>query len=250
MDALFKALNDETRRALLDRLHGRDGQTLTELESGLGMSRFGVMKHLKVLEEANLVVTRRAGRFKHHYLNVVPLQEVMDRWITPLTRQVPARALLDLKANLEGPPTMAPTEKPDFVLETFIRTTPERLWEALTGPEWTGRYYIARAALTAPLVAGEPYVYRTPDGVDLLSGTVLAAEPHRRLEMTFVPGWLGPDAGASRAVYEIEPMGQVCKLTVLHFGIPTGQEGVRTGWARIIASLKSLLETGSALEMA
>jgi DNA-binding transcriptional ArsR family regulator len=101
MDDVFKALSDETRRGLLDRLRERDGQTLTELESAIGMTRFGVMKHLKVLEGANLVVTRKSGRFKYHYLNAAPLQLIVDRWITPITLQAATRALLDLKADLE-----------------------------------------------------------------------------------------------------------------------------------------------------
>jgi DNA-binding transcriptional ArsR family regulator len=101
MDDVFKSLSDETRRGLLDRLRERDGQTLTELESAIGMTRFGVMKHLKVLESANLVVTRKLGRFKYHYLNAAPLQLIVDRWITPITQQAATRALLDLKADLE-----------------------------------------------------------------------------------------------------------------------------------------------------
>jgi DNA-binding transcriptional ArsR family regulator len=107
MDAIFKALADETRRLILDLLRNRDGQTLGELElcvakAGVNMTRFGVMKHLKVLEAASLVISRKRGRFKYHYLNVVPLQEVIDRWIEPLTQKPLARATLDLKAKLEG----------------------------------------------------------------------------------------------------------------------------------------------------
>ena len=102
MDAIFKALNDPARRTPLDSLRAKDGQTLSELEPQLDMTRFGVMKHLKVLETASLVISRKQGRFKYHYLNVVPLQEVIDRWIEPLTQKPLARATLDLKAKLEG----------------------------------------------------------------------------------------------------------------------------------------------------
>ena len=107
MDAIFKALADDTRRQVLDVLRDRDGQTLGELEEslanlGVEMTRFGVMKHLKVLEAASLVISRKQGRFKYHYLNVVPLQEVIDRWIEPLTQKPLTRATLDLKAKLEG----------------------------------------------------------------------------------------------------------------------------------------------------
>ena len=138
MDAIFKALADHTRRALLDSLRDKGGQTLTELESELAMTRFGVMKHLKVLEDAKLVVTRKSGRFKHHYLNAVPIQEVADRWMAPYAKPL-ARYVLDLKNTLEGLRPMA--DKPDFVLETYIRTTPKALWDAIVNPDKTQLYY-------------------------------------------------------------------------------------------------------------
>jgi DNA-binding transcriptional ArsR family regulator len=99
-DRVFKALADPTRRILLDRLFERDGRTLTELESELEMTRFGVMKHLRVLEEANLVVTRRSGREKLHFLNPVPIRLVHDRWIDKYTERQVA-ALTELKNQLE-----------------------------------------------------------------------------------------------------------------------------------------------------
>jgi DNA-binding transcriptional ArsR family regulator len=101
-DLVFRALADPTRRFLLDLLFTRDGRTLTELESELEMTRFGVMKHLRVLEEAGLVVTRRSGREKLHYLNPVPIQLIYDRWMDKY-RQRHAGALADLKAELEEP---------------------------------------------------------------------------------------------------------------------------------------------------
>ena len=100
-DRVFKALADPTRRFLLDALFAREGQTLTELESAVEMTRYGVMKHLKVLEEAGLVLTRRSGREKLHFLNAVPIREVHDRWIDKYTERHVA-ALLDLKHELES----------------------------------------------------------------------------------------------------------------------------------------------------
>ena len=100
-DRVFRALADPTRRFLLDRLFVRDGRTLTELESELEMTRFGVMKHLKVLEEANLVVARRSGREKLHYLNPVPIRQIHNRWIDKYTEHR-VSALLDLKSELES----------------------------------------------------------------------------------------------------------------------------------------------------
>ena len=102
-DRVFKALADPTRRLLLDRLFARDGRTLTELEAGLEMTRFGVMKHLRILEDAGLVITRRSGRKKLHYLNPVPIRLIHDRWIDKFTERRVA-ALADLKRQLEDTP--------------------------------------------------------------------------------------------------------------------------------------------------
>lgn len=250
MDAILKALSDKTRRDLLDRLRDRDGQTLTELEASLSMTRFGVMKHLKLLETAGLVVTRKSGRFKYHYLNAAPLQMVVDRWIEPLTRQPIARAILDLKTDLERSNSMTTmTEtRPDFMMETFIRTTPENLWDALTNPDLITRYHFASVAMHGRFAAGEPYEYKFADGNVMLSGEIIAADPPKRLEMSFLPGWLGPDATKSHHVYEIEAAGELTKLTILHYDLPESQNGVREGWAKILASLKSFLETGEPLQ--
>ena len=250
MDVIFKALSDETRRSLLDMLHKRDGQTLTELEEKLCMTRFGVMKHLKVLEEASLVVTRRSGRFKYHYLNAVPLQQLIDRWIEPLTQKPMARAALDLKAKLEGSDPMnamtIDNAKPDFVLETFIHTTAHKLWAALTEGEHMRHYHFAAAA-TKPgsLQKGARFDQYTPDGNVLVGGEVLDIDPPKRLDVTFEPGWGEGPQKASRCVYEIEQQGDNCKHTILHFAIPEGQDGVKEGWARMKSGLKTYLETGT-----
>ena len=133
MDAVFKALADPTRRSLLDQLFQEDGQTLSALEARLPMTRFGVMKHLKVLEEAGLVVTRRRGREKLHFLNAVPIRLVHDRWVSKYAEPW-AAGLSDLKTTLEGERTM------EKVFEIYIKTTPERLWEALTDPDQRAIY--------------------------------------------------------------------------------------------------------------
>src|SRR5260370_25701990 len=132
-DRVFKALADATRRFLLDLLFTRDGRTLTELESELEMTRFGVMKHLRVLEDAGLVVTRRSGREKLHYLNPVPIRLVHDRWVNKYTEGW-AAGLADLKRDME-----ANVEK---VFEIYIRTTPEQLWRAITDPDVRVRYHL------------------------------------------------------------------------------------------------------------
>src|SRR3954469_12246515 len=132
MDEVFKALADPTRRSLLDALYERDGQTLSALEERLPMSRFGVMKHLRVLEEANLVTTRRRGREKLHFLNPVPIRLVHDRWVSKYAEPW-AVALTGLKHELEDR-TM------EKVFEIYIKTTPEQLWEAITDREMRQKY--------------------------------------------------------------------------------------------------------------
>src|ERR1700719_882879 len=131
MDAVFKALADPTRRRLLDQLFKKDGQTLSALERRLPMTRFGVMKHLRILEKAGLVVTKRRGREKLHFLNAVPIRLVHDRWVSKYAEPW-ASALSDLKHRLE-----TPMEK---IFEIYIRTTPERLWEAITDGDIRSKY--------------------------------------------------------------------------------------------------------------
>src|SRR5213075_1295814 len=131
VDDVFKALADPTRRSLLDELFKEDGQSLTALEERLPMTRFGVMKHLKVLEEAGLVTTRKRGREKLHFLNAVPIRLVHDRWVSKYAEPW-AAALSGLKRRMED--TM------EKVFEIYIKTTPERLWEAITDPQMRAKY--------------------------------------------------------------------------------------------------------------
>src|ERR671916_2876077 len=132
MDAVFRALADPTRRSLLDELYTQDGQTLTALEARLPMTRFGVMKHLGVLEEAGLVVTKKRGREKLHFLNAVPIRLVHDRWVSKYAEPW-AATLTGLKRELEEK-TM------EKVFEIYIKTTPEKLWEAIVDEEMRQKY--------------------------------------------------------------------------------------------------------------
>ena len=244
MDDVFKALADPARRTLLDALRQRDGQTLQELTELLDMTRFGVMKHLGVLEDSGLVVTHKKGRFKYHYLNAVPLQQTIDRWIEPMRAKPAARAVLNLKQSLERTDTM---RKPDFVMQTFIRCTQDALWEALTDPDQMAAYHFACDRATRK---GNDISFILPDGNPMLSQTVTEETPKTRIETTFEPHFFGPGAPASRMAYLIEPQGDQCKLTIEHYDIPAGQEGVAEGWARLASSLKSWLETGTGLKVA
>jgi uncharacterized protein YndB with AHSA1/START domain/DNA-binding transcriptional ArsR family regulator len=242
VDDVFKALSDPTRRRLLDTLRDRGGLTLTELEEGLGMTRFGVMKHLKVLEGANLIVTRRDGRFKHHYLNALPIQEVADRWMAPYGKPL-ARFALNIKNALEAP--MA--DKPDFVFATYIRTTPAKLWDALTNPEMTRQYYYLSRVITDLKVGGK-FAYTGPDGAVNLDGEILEIVPEKKLVTTFKATW-APDGEPTRIMFEIEPMGEACKLTMTHYDYEKSKAGVEMGWPMIVAGLKTLLETGKPLNL-
>ena len=246
MDTIFKALNDPSRRDLLDRLRRKDGQTLQELEAGQEMTRFGVMKHLKVLEDASLIVTRKQGRFKYHYLNALPLQEVMDRWVAPFL-QPQARALSELKAKLERDTKMS---KPDFMMQTFIRCTQDALWSALTEADQMAAYHFACNVVEGNAEVGGTTAFIRPDGSAMLRQVTTAKDPKSRIAMTFEPLFMGPDAPASHMVYMIEPQGEACKLTIEHYDIAPGQEGFAEGWARLTASLKSYLETGTGLKAA
>lgn len=238
MDAIFKALNDPARRDILDSLQAQDGQTLSDLETQFEMTRFGVMKHLGVLEEAKLITTRKVGRFKHHYLNALPLQEVIDRWIEPLLAKPAARGLLDLKLQLEGVATMT---KPDFRMETFIACTQDALWDALTLPDAMANWHFMAERVD---MEGNTVSYIMPGGNTMLICTHTETVPKTRIASTFEPKWEGPDMAKSRFEYLIDPQGAFCKLTLEHYDIPAGQEGAAEGWGRMLAGLKTYLETG------
>ena len=238
MDSVFKALADPSRRLLLDALRGEDGQTLSQLEAGLALSRFGVAKHLKALEAAGLVTRVKRGRFTHHYLNAVPLAEALGRWIEPYRVAPAVGAVLDLKARLENPMP----EKPDFVLSTYIRCTPDALWDALTDPEAVANYDPFGMTATDE---GGTLVHRLPDGTVALYTRTVEEMPKTRLVTTFEPKW-EDGVPTSRVTYEIAPEGDHCKLTVIHTDLPAeGREEVADGWARGLAGLKSWLETGT-----
>ena len=240
VDDVFKALADPTRRRLLDALRNKDGQTLGALEEGLEMSRFGVMKHLAVLEEAGLISTRRDGRFKYHYLNAAPIQELADRWIAPYQKPF-ARLALDLKYQLEGERKKM-TDRPDFVLVTFIKASQDALWDALVNPDRTRSYYYG-AALESELKIGGPFRYRDGNGGIMVDGELLELTPKSRIVSSFVPTWV-PDAVKTRVIFQIEPLGEVCKFTITHEDYAAAMAGVDIGWALIASGLKTLLETG------
>jgi uncharacterized protein YndB with AHSA1/START domain/DNA-binding transcriptional ArsR family regulator len=247
-DVVFKALADPSRRRLLDALFEDDGRPLSQLQTELpGMTRFGVMKHLKVLEAAGLVVTRRAGREKFHYLNQVPVQQIYDRWVSKYAA-ARAAALSNLKQALEGGNSVATPAKQ--VYQVFIRATPEQVWDAITKPEFTSLYfYGSRVATTGE--AGGALRHFAPDATTLWADDrIVESDPPRRLVHTFRLLY-DPELAAeprSRVTWEIEarPDGTT-KLTVIHDELgdsPNTAERVSGGWMFIISGLKTVLETG------
>jgi len=249
-ELVFKALADPTRRAILDRLYEEDGQPLGELERRFDMTRFGVMKHVRVLEEAGLVVTRKVGRSRLHFLNPVPIQEIHDRWIGKFAARA-SEALLALRADLEKGERMVTNNKPSHVFVVYIQTTPERIWDALTKSEFTQQYFYA-STVDSDWTPGADYEY-TIQGQSAITGRILEAEPPSRLSMTFDARWDDEVAQdpPSRVTYEIEQAGdELCKLTVVHDGFEsetTTFERIAGGEPFILSGLKTLLETGKPL---
>lgn len=264
MDQVFRALADPSRRALLDGLHARNGQSLRELCSSLDMARQSVSKHLAVLESANLVTTVRRGRQKLHFLNAVPINAIAERWIGKYDRER-VRALADLKTALEQEPMS------EFVYTTYINTTPERLWQALTDPAFTRRYW-GGAALESTWTVGAKIRWQDAIGDEMkdLGQVVLEAEPHRRLSYTwhlYQPehaeyfGWTDEQLAElvkeprSKVTFEIEQLGESVRLTVIHDGFESDTLMLQAvsgrlrsgGWPEVIAGLKTLLETGQPL---
>jgi uncharacterized protein YndB with AHSA1/START domain/DNA-binding transcriptional ArsR family regulator len=259
MDEVFKALADASRRRLLDSLNARNGQSLRELCAGLDMARQSVSKHLAVLEAANLVTTVWRGREKLHYLNAEPINAIAERWINQYDRER-VRALADLKTALERNP-MTDTE---FVYTTYINTTPERIWQALTDPAFTRRYW--GATLQSDWKEGSTMTWEQA-GVTITdpAQVVLESEPYRRLAYswhTFTPEFAAAFGFSdeflarvaterrSKVTFTIEPLGPMVKLTVVHDDFDPGStvlEGISEGWPSILANLKTLLETGDTL---
>jgi uncharacterized protein YndB with AHSA1/START domain/DNA-binding transcriptional ArsR family regulator len=242
MDAVFRALADPTRRSLLDELFETDGQTLSALERRLPMTRFGVMKHLRVLEEAGLVTSKRRGREKLHFLNPVPIRLVHDRWVSKYAEPRVA-ALSSLKHRLEN-------QTMEKVFEIYIKATPERLWEAITDGEMRRRYNFG-VGVDSDWTPGSRYVGIHPGAPGaLLEGENLEVEPPRRLVQSFDALW-GEDVrneATSRVTWEIEQVEDSCRLTVTHDQLREDASAeLYGGWPMILSGLKTLLETGEEL---
>jgi uncharacterized protein YndB with AHSA1/START domain/DNA-binding transcriptional ArsR family regulator len=242
MDAVFRALADPTRRGLLDELFREDGQTLGALEQRLSMTRFGVMKHLKVLEQAGLVVTKRRGREKLHFLNAVPIRLVHDRWVSKYSEPWVA-ALSDLKHMLEDT-TM------EKVFEIYIKTTPERLWQAITDKDMRAKYSFG-IRVESDWTVGSRFAGVAGDPpVPIIEGENLEIDPPKRLVQSYRALWSEAvkSEGTTRVTWDIEPVGDSCRLVVTHDQMRENAPAeIYGGWPQILSGLKTLLETGELL---
>ncbi len=260
-ELVFKALGDESRRKLLDLLFLKEGRPISEIEEHRPMTRLGVMKHLRILKAAGLVTTRKSGRETLHYLNAVPIQMVYDRWVSKYSKGW-ARTLTELKYDLEENNLEAKkmaeartAETTRQVFEVYIKTSQEKLWQAITDGDFTQKYYFG-TSIKSDLKAGSDFNYMTPDGQPMVGGKVVESDPPRKLVTTFNPTWAladNPGFPETKLTYEIEPMGNSCKLTLIHEGLPADHamtHGIFGGWNQILSGLKTLLETGEPLALA
>jgi len=241
-DLVYKALANKHRRRMMDIVAERPGIGQQDLAEQFSMSRFGVAKHIDVLEEAGLLISEMDGRERRHWLNAVPIRLIHDRWLNEQSSKW-AAMLTSLKHRLE---TMDTSDKPTHRYQLFIRTSPEALWRAVTSGDVTPRYYY-RARLRTTLKPGTPfeYLHHEKDEV-MISGEVVEVVPNVRLVHSF--DFMKGD-GPSLVTWEIEQLGEVCKLTLTHEFEREDQtwKDVQNGWNPILSGLKTLLETGKEL---
>ena len=256
METVFKALADKQRRKILDIVKSSPGISLQDISAHFSFTRYAVMKHLRILEEANLVVRQRDGKFKRFYLNSIPFQMIYDRWLSEYTKFW-STTLTHLKYNLEQEDIMDKSELKQ-VYVVYINTTKEKLWEAITSPKFTEQYFF-HTRVNSDFKKGSDlsYLMTGKDGNDAVpvKGKIIEADPPNKLVHSFQHTGNHTGSGdysePSRVVYEIEEMGELVKLTLTHNdfkGDKETYESVGGGWPMIINSLKSLLETGKPLE--
>lgn len=249
MDEVFRAINDPSRRLLLDRLFDRDGQTLGELCTHLPeMTRYGVMNHLRVLEEAGLVTTRRQGRSKFHYLNPVPIRLIQDRWISRYA-EPRVGAITGIKARLES--GEKPMSKPVHVYKSYILATVEQVWDAIVDPDKTAQYFYG-TRVQSDWEVGSSMDYFYPDGRQASTGEILGIDPPKRIEFTFHALWdeeLKAE-GPAREVWALTEINGMVELAIELYDVAADSKTVEdfgAGLSYIISGLKSLVETGKGL---
>lgn len=242
MDKIFNALGDKSRRYLMDLLYERNGQSLTELSSNLEMSRQAVTKHLKILEDANLVIPVWKGKEKLHYLNPIPLRRIYSRWISKFDEDR-IQGLYELKSDLEN--TTQEVIMKGLTYQIVIASSAEKVWESLTKPEFTQKFWFGRSVISDWNV-GSPVSIITPEGKEEVKGEVIEVQLNKRLSYT----WKTPEDDATEAttvIFELQEMGPMTKLTILHdIDVESAKfQQAAAGWTFILCGLKTFLETGA-----
>lgn len=252
-DAVFRALADPSRRKMLDLLKEKPGQSVGQLTEAFPFSRYAVMKHLRVLEQAHLVVSQRDGKSRRLFLNAIPIQTISDRWMSQYSARWASR-LTSMKYELEEEEKAMPNAaKLKHVYVLYIKTSADKLWEALTKPEMTKKYF-HKTEVTGSFSIGSTvdYILTEEDGTrrPALTAKILECEPGKRLVHSF--DFPRINDKPSRVSYDIEPVGDVVKLTVTHDDFESETETynmVQQGWPPILSGLKTLLETGQTLNV-
>ncbi len=240
METVFKALADESRRKVLDALFEEDGQTLQALCKTVVFTRQGLSKHLRILEDAGLVITEFQGREKKHYLNPIPIHEVTERWIAKYAPEQLV-AISALKQSLEG----VEMNNKEFAYETYINAPKVRVWEALTNPAFTAQYFYA-TRVESMWEDGAAVKYRYAKGGDI------EADPPNKLAISWHALYdeAAEKEAPSRVTFTLEERDGQTRLRIVHDQFPKESvvfSSIAEGWPWIIAGLKSLLETGAAL---
>ncbi|MCR2804375.1 ArsR/SmtB family transcription factor [Paenibacillus soyae] len=247
---IFKALSDPSRRKLLDLLHASDGQTLIALCEPLDMSRFGVMKHLKILEEAGLIITRKVGREKLHYLNSVPIRQIYERWVSKYAEPW-VMGLISLQNELERETKME--MKPSHVNRIAIKATPEQVWEALTDPIKTSKFWF-NCAIRSTWKVDQPFELWNGEEKKA-EGIILEIEPPNKLVMSWrFISFPGTERDTpSRLTWEIGSHAElhgVTLVTVVHDEFEQAASTAKileNGLPVVLSGMKTLLETGEVL---
>ncbi len=250
MEKIFKALADSSRREILDIVKNKPGITINEITEHFEFSRFAVMKHIKILEDADLIVPQKEGKFKKLYLNAVPIQMISDRWISQFSK-LWAKNLTSLKYKLEEETKMSEQEL-KHVFVTYIKTTKEKLWEAITKGELTNKYFYD-TSVKSDFTVGSKIEYWgvNKEGKEYtpVYGEILEIIPNEKLIHTFTHK--ENQDSPSRVEYQLEEVDGNIKLTLIHdkFGDDIeSYNSVQQGWPYILSGLKTYLETNTTLK--
>lgn len=258
LDRTIRALADPHRRAMLAALRAQDGQPVRELEALMpALGRHAVLKHVRVLEEAGLVTTRKVGRSRLVQLNPTPIVELARRWLDDYAAfagltLARLRDHLEIERDRPNPGGTMSTTTRTLVATVVIEATPERIWQAMIDPDESSRWFFG-GRVRSDWGRGDAIEWLDADGDSLIAGEITAIEPRVRLAHTFSATWSPETAADPVSDYEwlLEPMGEsLTRVTVTHSNVQEGTptaEQVDGGASLVISSLKTFIETGRTL---